>query len=187
MLQAGENVSSNAVASAQIPESAIPYSKADLNGYAVQLEDEMAAQIPYVNAGVNFMDLLENPNRFPQLTEVYLDRMLKTPGGVDIHAAYYTPIIREINARDPRIQAIAQQAQQQQVQQQRAAQQQQQVNANGFASIQWEDGGMPLASGRMESSDFSHFMSGNPTVGWLAADQMSAAGAFAGKHLVSDF
>lgn len=184
MLSAGANVSANALASSQIPDNQIPYSKADLNGYAVQLEDDLLEQAPYLQAGLDLADLINNPQRFQQLTQVYMERMLRVPGGVDIHGQVYLPLIREINARDPRVQAVVQQQSQQRQQQQQAQQQQQQLNNAGFAQLEWEDGGMPLASGRNEATDFGKVISSNASQSWMAVDQLDRQGAFRGVPLV---
>jgi hypothetical protein len=191
MLQSGQ-ASENALASSAIPDDAIPYSKADLNAFAVGLEDQLVAQLPYLQAGSELAELINDPRRFPEFTQVYLTRMLEIPGGLDYTNNQFGPILDEANARDPRVQdylarqqqaAYQQQAQQQQMmqqQQQHVAQHQELANA-GFS---WDDGGgMPLQSGNLQSQ-VTGMMSSRPEMGWMAVDQMAAQGQFRGKALV---
>jgi hypothetical protein len=191
MLQAGQ-ASENALASNAIPDDAIPYSKTDLNAFAVGLEDQLVAQLPYLQAGAELAELINDPRRFPEFTQVYLTRMLEIPGGLDYTNNQFGPILDEANARDPRVQdylarqqqaAYQQQAQHQQMaqqQQQRVVQHQELANA-GFT---WDDGGgMPLQSGNMQSQVTGQ-MASRPEMGWMAVDQMAAQGQFRGKALV---
>lgn len=192
MLSAGV-ASENALASSNIPEDAIPYSKADLNAFAVGLEDQLEAQLPYLQAGAELAELINDPRRFPEFTQVYMTRMLSIPGGLDHTNNVFGPILDEANARDPRVQDYLarqqQAAQQQYVQQQQIAQvQQQRVEQHqqlASAGFSWDDGGMPLQAGTL-TSQVSGVMSSRPEIGWMAVDQMAANGAFRGKVL-ADF
>lgn len=174
VLQEG-NASPNAVASLNIPESSIPYSKTDLNAYAVQAEDQLLEVLPMAQAGIELQDLLTNPQRFPEYTEVYMQQMLRVPGGLDVTNNAFGPILAQANAADPRVQALRQQMQQQQ-------QQQQSPQPRQFS---WNDGGMPLANGATQPMDVGGMISaGQGQMSWQAVDRLSQAGAFRGRPLI---
>jgi hypothetical protein len=183
MLRAGV-AGENAIASNAVPEEAIPYSKVDLNVFAVQLEDELIAQAPLVQAGLQLNQLMTDPSLFPEYTRAYMTQMLRVPGGLDITNNVFGPILEEANARDPRVQQFIAQ-QQQAVMQQQAALQQQAAQAQS-GSFAWNDGGMPLQAGRSSATDISGLMASRPEMGWMAVDRISAGGGFTNKVL-ADF
>lgn len=114
-LLANSVASEAAIDSLKIPESQIPHTKTDLNAYAVAVEDIAAEQAPYVDAAYDLVDLINNPQRFPQFTDIYMQRMVAHgQAAIDITNNAFAPILHEANAVDPRIQSLAQRMQQQQ-------------------------------------------------------------------------
>lgn len=180
MLAENVPVSEEALASSQIPDLHIPYSKGDLNGYAVEMEQRLMDQEPLVVAGEQLYDLVVNPERFGEFTQVYMQQMLQVPGGVDITTNVYGPILAQVNAADPRIQSLRQH------QNSQPQPQPQQQPAAGNGQIVWDDGGMPLpAVGQQNQPDVSGMIaSGNGPASWVAVDNLARSGHFTTKPLV---
>jgi hypothetical protein len=144
----------DALASLNLAEGQIPASKPALHAYAIQLEDELGVVAgeyqhiaPLVEEGLILWQLLSDPQKFGGLTEVYLDQMLRTPGGYDHFLNAFMPIYDQVSAYRNQQQPPQQQVPQQQYVSSQPAPQQyvQSLPPQQETQYVWGDGARPQA------------------------------------------
>lgn len=184
--------SPNAIASAQIPDDQIPASKGSLNAYAVEVEDQLmqlgqryqqVAQI--AQEGQALMNLIQDPNNFGTLTQVYVEQMLRYSNGVDVLDAVLSRVSGQPTMR------------------QQAQQPVQQPPANVPPSTYgWGDGFSPESrdveswGNNVQRPNFPAPLPGSapqgdisqvrPDQAWMMIDAMARNGGFRNKVLVQD-
>lgn len=175
----------------EISDEQIPFSKSTSNAIGVALEDQLMQALPLAQDGMALRDLLSNPQRFGQLTQIYFDQALRTPGGFQHLSEMYLAV-------GDRIGAFGQEQQQPQGVPQGAAQnfhqmqQMQQQQMPQQATYQWSDGqnansresnfpGIPANASGGSSANLGQVP---PDQQWQMVDHLERSGGFRGKILV---